>query len=108
MFDEQVVRLKKIEEVAKQFVRVRLARIEGIDLNLFEFDLDLTMMIFFISPNEQIYGRYGGRDSKGADSRQSIPGLRYAMQAALATHREQAKSPVKIDKQEPVTIKDYA
>ncbi len=66
------------------------------------------MMIFFLSPNEQIYGRYGGRDSNNADSRQSMAGLRYAMQAALATHREQAKSPPKIDKQEPVTIKDYA
>ena len=68
-------------------MRVRLARVEDIDLNLFQFDLDLTMMIFFLNADEHIYGRYGGRDGKDAETRQSLAGLRYAMQAALETHR---------------------
>ncbi len=44
---------------------MRLAQFEDLDLNLFEFDLDLTMMIFFLNADERIYGRYGGRDADG-------------------------------------------
>jgi S1-C subfamily serine protease len=34
-----------------------------------------------------VLGRYGGRDAKSAEARLSLPGLRYAMQAALTAHR---------------------
>ena len=64
-------------------MRVRLPRLDGVDLNLFQFDFDLTMMIFFLNADEHIYGRYGGRDGKNPDGRHSLAGLRYAMQAAL-------------------------
>ena len=36
----------------------------------------------------KIYGRFGGRDAKGADTRNSIAGLRFAMESALAEHRK--------------------
>jgi len=64
-----------------------LARIEEMDVRLFEFDLDLTFMVFFLNADESVYGRFGGRDAKDAENRQSLPGLRYAMQAALESHR---------------------
>jgi serine protease Do len=73
-------------------VLVRLVRIAGSDLSLFEFDLDLTWMAFFLNADEEIYGRYGGRDSKDPDNRQSLAGLRYAMSAALETHRRPGRS----------------
>lgn len=92
-FDEQVVRLEEIEEMADEFVRVRLARIEDVDLRLFEFDLDLTFMVFFLNADEQIYGRFGGRDPGDADRRQSLVGLRFAMEAALDAHRSGSVSP---------------
>jgi hypothetical protein len=81
--------------VANQFVRVRLIRITGVDLNLFDFDYDLTWMAFFLSPEEKVYGRYGGRDASGPDGRLSLAGLRYSLNAALAIHRRegQIKSP---------------
>ena len=60
----------------------------GADLNLFQFDYDTTWAAFFLSPDEQIYGRYGGRDSKSADAHISLAGLRYAMTAALAAHKQ--------------------
>lgn len=82
-FDEQVVRLQGIEEIADAFVRVRLDRIADSDLSLFEFDYDLTMMIFFITADEQILGRYCGRDEDGPDTRQSLAGLNYTMRQAL-------------------------
>jgi hypothetical protein len=65
---------------------VRLLRITGVDLHLFDFDHDLTWMAFFLSPDEKIYGRYGGRDAAGPDTRNSLTGLKFAMQAALKAH----------------------
>jgi membrane-associated protease RseP (regulator of RpoE activity) len=38
-------------------------------------------------PDGHVYGRYGGRDAKGADTRNTLAGLRYAMEAAVASHR---------------------
>lgn len=65
---------------------MRLVRIAGHDLNLFDFDYDVTWMAFFLNANEKVLGRYGGRDASGPDGRLSLPGLRYAMQAALDAH----------------------
>jgi hypothetical protein len=76
-----------LEDVANEFVRVRLLRIAGADLNVFEFDYDLTWVAFFMSADERIYGRYGGRVASGADDRLSLVGLNYAMKAALAAHK---------------------
>lgn len=68
-------------------MRVRLVRITGVDLRLFDFDYDLTWAGFFLSPDEKVYGRYGGRDASGPDGRLSLAGLRHALLAALAAHR---------------------
>jgi hypothetical protein len=68
-------------------VLVRLERITGVDLNVFDFDFDLTFMAFFVGPDGKVLGRYGGRDAGGADRYLSLGGLRFAMQAALDAHR---------------------
>ena len=70
---------------------MRLIRITGVDLNLFDFDYDLTWAGFFLNTDEKIYGRYGGRDASGPDARMSLAGLRHAMSAALAAHRREGK-----------------
>lgn len=67
-------------------MRVRLAEIESSNLKLFEFDYDLTFMVIFLSPDEKVYARYGGRCEQGPDERMSLAGLRYAMQSVLAEH----------------------
>jgi serine protease Do len=90
-FDGQVVRLEGIKEIADKFVRVRLTRIEHVDLNLFEFDYDLTFMVFFLNAEKKVYGRYGGRDSEGADARQSLKGLKYTMESVLRMHEREDK-----------------
>lgn len=77
--------------MATQFVRVRIARIDSSDLNLFQFDLDTTFAVFFMNADGEIYGRYGGRDSTDDDSRMSLDGLRYAMEAAVKTHAQKAR-----------------
>ncbi|MFQ5733457.1 MAG: Trx7/PDZ domain-containing (seleno)protein [Planctomycetaceae bacterium] len=85
-FYEQVVRLEKIQRAATHFVRVRLAEVAPYDLNKFQFDLDTTFAVFFMNADGDVYGRYGGRDATSDVSRMSLNGLRYAMEAALATH----------------------
>ena len=102
-FDEQVVRLEKIKVVAEQFVLIRLDEIHHSDINLFEFDYDLTLMFFFLNANEEIYGRYGGRGPEDAESRQSLAGLKYSMLAALDAHKK--KSPQKVKRKKPLQIR---
>ena len=84
---------------------MRVLKISGADLNLFEFDWDLTWAAFFMNASGKIYGRFGGRDGKGADTRNSLEGLHFAMEAALAEHRKNpaarpdgpAKAPVYVE-----------
>ena len=78
--------------MADKFVRVRLPRIDDADLNLFEFDYDLTFMVFFLDAKENVYARYGGRDGKDADNRQSLEGLAYTMNSVLQMHAQKEKS----------------
>jgi S1-C subfamily serine protease len=90
--DGQVVRLERIKDLADRFVRVRLTRIDTLDLNLFEFDYDLTFVVFFMNAEGKVYARYGGRDGKGPDERQSLEGLRYTMTSVLDMHQGQEKA----------------
>lgn len=71
---------------------MRLTRIDNTDLNLFEFDYDLTLMYFFLDADGKVYGRYGGRDGKDADNRQSLAGLRATMLSVLEMHGREAKA----------------
>jgi serine protease Do len=79
-------------------------RIEGIDLNLFEFDWDLTWAAFLMNGSGKIYGRFGGRDPKGPDTRNSLAGLHYAMEAALAEHRKNPAAKPETPAQKPLYI----
>ncbi len=91
-FDGQVVRLERLKDVADKFIRVRLTRIEGLDLNLFDFDYDLTFIVFFLNAEEKVYARYGGRDDQDADNRQSLAGLKHTMASVLRMHERDEKS----------------
>ncbi len=73
-------------------MRVRLTRIDDVDLNLFEFDYDLTFTVFFLNAEEKVYGRYGGRDAGSPDGRQSLDGLRYTMKSVLQMHERDQKT----------------
>lgn len=105
--DEQVVRLHpEIAAAADKFVRVRLVKVAGVDLRLFEFDNDLTWFAFFLNADESIYGRYGGRDPTDAEARISTKGLRYAMDRALEAHK--TPPPPKPLGGKPLRAEDYA
>jgi hypothetical protein len=106
-FDAQVVRLEKIDHLADLFVRVRLTRIEGADLNLFEFDYDLTMMIFFLDPEgKKIYARYGQRTADSADALQSLEGLEYTMRSVLTMFHSDSQVFAPKDSEQPKYVGD--
>lgn len=79
----------------------------GIDLDLFDFDYDLTWMGFFLHPDGIVYGRYGGRDADSADSRVSLAGLRYALEAALTRHRRMKTYSAPVETKPPRTVEHY-
>ncbi len=102
-----MVRLEGIADVARHFVCVRLTRIAGADLNLFDFDYDLTWAAFFLNAAGKVHGRYGGRDASGPDARNSLKGLRYALEAALAAHRQDPEARPPLTTKEPDLVERY-
>lgn len=78
-----------MEALQKQFVCVRLVQMNGLDLGLFQFDYDQTLAAFFLNADGTIYGRYGTRAGKGAESSThvSLASFRRTMERALALHR---------------------
>jgi serine protease Do len=83
-----------------------LTRIDNADLNLFEFDYDLTFMVFFLNAEEKVYARYGGRDSENADRRQSLAGLLYTMNSVLQMHEREDKSFAPKSQETPKLLRD--
>jgi serine protease Do len=79
----------------------------GVDLDLFDFDYDLTWMGFFLNADGTVYGRYGGRDADSADSRVSLAGLRYALEAALTRHRRADFPSAPPPTKPPRTVEQY-
>jgi hypothetical protein len=105
-FDEQVVRLEKIDDLARDFVLVRLERIIGVDLNVFEFDYDLTFQAFSVGADGKVLGRFGGREPDNAERYLTLPALRHAMQAALEAHRR-AKPDKPAEPAKKLLVEDY-
>jgi serine protease Do len=89
-FDRQVGKRDDPELAAlmEKFVCVRLVQAYGLDLSLFQFDLDLNWAVFLMNADRTIYGRYGTKNGeKGNAARVTIEGLRKALEAALEFHR---------------------
>jgi predicted metalloprotease with PDZ domain len=61
----------------------------GVDLQLFQFDYDQTWVAFFMNADGTIYGRYGTRagGKTNATTHISLASLKKSMQRALALHR---------------------
>jgi hypothetical protein len=93
--------------LAEDFVLVRILNMRGVNLNVFDFDYDLTWAALFLSPEEKIYGRYGSRDADSAGVHLSLPGLRYAMQQARDSHRRQLSQNPLVQGLPPRTVDEY-
>src|ERR1043166_1192188 len=94
--------------MARSFAFLRMTRMNGVNLNLFAFDYDLTWMSFFLDADGRIYSRYGGRDNGSADGRLSGAGLLRTMNEVLRVHKaELAKkgpAPKPLDVRKPEDI----
>ena len=58
-----------------------------VDLNLFEFDYDLTWAGFFMNKHGHVYARYGTRKERDADTMISEKGLITVMNKVLEAHK---------------------
>jgi hypothetical protein len=65
----------------------------GVNLNVFQFDYDLTWVGFVLDADERVYARYGQREGANADEQLSLAGLKYALQKARDAFRRGDKPP---------------
>jgi hypothetical protein len=75
-----------VARLARQFVCVRIQAMNGVNLNLFPFDYDLTWMAFFMDGSNRVYARYGGREDRAAESHLTKASLVKVMRQALELH----------------------
>ena len=82
----------------------------GVNINLFQFERDLTWMGFFMDANDRFYARYGGREDAAAESHLTKESMVRAMKQALELHRsgqvqksryEPAREPVRTPEEIP-------
>jgi predicted metalloprotease with PDZ domain len=74
--------------MAERFVCVRVQSMNGVNIELFQFDYDLTWMAFFMDSGDRFYARYGGRNDDGPESYLSKESLVRTMREALRLHAD--------------------
>ncbi len=71
---------------------VRLVKCNSLDLNLFQFDYDLTFAVFFLNADKTVYARYGTRTGHDADKDVALEGLAATMNEVLKIHAAYPKN----------------
>jgi hypothetical protein len=71
-----------------QYVCVRINRMDDVDIGLFERDWNNTLYFFIMNADEQIYMRYGGRDTRGPMTYLDLNSLELALEKGLDLHRD--------------------
>ncbi len=66
----------------------------GVDLNQFQYEFDLTWMSFFQDATGRTYARYGGREDHDAESYLTKASLLRVMRQVLELHETNAVQPV--------------
>src|ERR1041384_5755611 len=90
IFDAQVVLSPKDSPLGKQlsqYVCVRIVRMDDVDIGLFDYDRNNAIYFFALNADEQIYLRYGGRDSQSADTYLNLASMELALKQAVELHR---------------------
>jgi hypothetical protein len=78
-----------------QYVCVRITRMDSVDIGLFEYDRNNAVYFFMLNADEQIYLRYGGRDSQSADTYLNLSSLELAAKQGLELHRQYEQGSLK-------------
>ena len=71
-----------------QYVCVRITRMDAVDVALFDRDWNSTLYFFMLNSDEQIYMRYGGRDSASPDTYLNLSSLELALKKGLDLHHQ--------------------
>jgi hypothetical protein len=74
-------------KVLTQYVCVRITRMDDVDVALFDRDWNNAIYFFALNADEQIYMRYGGRESESPDTYVDTGSLEIALQQTLALHQ---------------------
>ena len=77
----------------KQFVCVKRTSMHDVNLNVFDFDYDLTWWAFLIDAHERVYSRFGGTGDGDPVSRVSVAGLKHTLRLVLQEHERRRKDP---------------
>ena len=91
VFDAQVVLSPKdspLGKVLSEYVCVRIVRMDDVDIGLFDRDWNNAIYFFVLNADEQIYMRYGGRESQSPDTYNSLDSLRIALEQGLVLHQK--------------------
>ena len=82
-----------LEKVEKQFVCVRVIKTQGLDLDLFQYDYDMSWSAMFLNAADMaVYGRYGTRYSSGHDSDANLSPKAFQLLTLLVESRPKALS----------------
>src|SRR5438046_1715421 len=79
----------------------------GVNLDVFAFDHDLSWAAFFLSADEKVYGRFGGRDATSADKYLTLAGLKHALRAAVAAHKKEPRAKPSAEAKPVRTVEQY-
>jgi serine protease Do len=71
-----------------QYVCVRIVRMDDVNVALFERDWNNTLFFFAMNADEQIYFRYGGRDSASPDTYLNLASLEVALKKGMEQHKK--------------------
>jgi hypothetical protein len=66
---------------------LKLGNMRGLDLNLFDFDYDLSWFALMFDADGNVLGRFGGRDADTPGKYHSLSGLRYSLEQALSSYQ---------------------
>jgi hypothetical protein len=91
-----------------EYVRVRIVRMDDVDIGLFDRDWNNTIYFFLMNADEQIYLRYGGRDSASPDIYLDLDSLELALAKGLELHAQYQKGEIKkADRPKPVSPREF-
>lgn len=71
----------------KQYVTARIVKMNGIHIDLFDYDRYNTLYFFILNADEHIYMRYGGRDPRSPTTYLNLDSLELALEQGLEQHR---------------------
>jgi hypothetical protein len=83
-------------KLLSQYVCVRITRMDDVDVGLFDRDWNNAVYFFALNAEEQIYFRYGGRDSASPDTYLNLDSLGAGLGEGLAMHRRYTAGELKL------------